>query len=286
MLKASIQRNRALNALFTAQNSNVLNDNISLVSKVAAHTERAVVVRESNHRCGRLLDAIAIIEVQGASSLVSSIRCNPQDEVLLAQLCCRVCGFGAERQNRSTADVQRDSIETDVREVDHGSGSLDALAGPVVVEDFVGQVDGHGCRVFFQHGRNEDSVAVEELVLDGEGVGVGGVVEPQWVQTGYSSGGLAVEGSVEIVKQSVAYCNSILSRRRGQWPAVVFLVNRCVSSVVPHEGVESTKCCPTRAESLGGVACETANIGSDHGDLVDGVEVQDASDGEAILRPF
>jgi len=55
--------------------------------------------------------------------------------------------------------------------------------------------------------------------------------------------------------------------------------------VVAHEGVEGGEHAPASAERLGGVARETADVGSDHGDLVDGGEVQDARDTEAVLLP-
>jgi len=225
VLEASVESNGALDALSATKDGNVLNDAIGLVSKVTGHAERAVVVGESDHRSGRLLDAVTVIEVQRASSLVRSVRRDPQHKVLLPQLGSRVCGFSAQRQDGSAADVEGDGVETDVGQVDHASVSLDALAGPVVVEDFVGEVDGYGGGVLFQHGRDEDGVAVEELVFDCEGVGVGGVVEPQGVQAGLSGGGLAVEGSVKVVEQPVAYGNSILGCCGGQGPAVVLLID-------------------------------------------------------------
>ena len=232
MFKLSIQLNRTLKTLLATQHSNILHNNLSLVTKLTAHAECAIVVRKRDHGHGRLLNAITIIEVQRSLSLIRRIGRDPQYEILLPELRGCVCRFGAERQDGSAADVQGNGVDTDVCEVDHGAVTLDALAGPVVVEDFIGQVDGHGGRVFFQYRRDENGVAVEELVLDGEGVGVRGVVEPQGVQTGYTRGGLAVERSVE-----------------------------------------GTKCCPTCTEGFRGVTGKTANIGADHGNLVDGVEV-------------
>lgn len=218
--------------------------------------------------------------------MVGSIWRDPEDKVLLAELGGCVCGFGAEREDGATLDVERDGVEAYVGEVDVLAVSLDALAGPVVVEDILGKVDGDGGRVFFEDGGDEDAVTVEELVLDAEGFGVGGVVEEEGVQAGQAGGGLAVEGSVEVVQEPVPDCDGVLGCGPGKRPAVVLLADGSVTGVVPHEWVEGTESGPAGAESLGRVSGETANIRTNHGNLEDGVEVQDASNREAVLSPL
>lgn len=77
-------------------------------------------------------------------------------------------------------------MDGDVRVVDVIEGDVftlaaDGLAGAPFVEDVVGEVEGDACAVFFCDGGNEDAVSVEELEVDGVGVGVVGVVEEQGV---------------------------------------------------------------------------------------------------------
>lgn len=95
-----------------------------------------------------------------------------------------------------------------------------------------------------------------------------------------------MESSVEIIQQPVPDCDCVLGCSHGQRPAVVFLANRSVSSVVPHEWIESTKSCPSRAQGFCRVSRETADIGTNHGNLENGVEVEDAGNREAVLRPL
>lgn len=116
--------------------------------------------------------------------MVGSVWCDPEDKILLAELGGCVCGFSAQREDGSAFDVERDGVKAYVGEVDVFAVSLDALASPVVVEDVLGEVDRDGGGVFFKDGRDEDAVAVEELVLDTEGFGVGGVMEEEGVQAG------------------------------------------------------------------------------------------------------
>lgn len=95
-----------------------------------------------------------------------------------------------------------------------------------------------------------------------------------------------MEGRVEVVQEPVPDCDGVLGCSPGERPAVVFLADGSVTGVVPHEWVESTESGPAGAESLGRVSGETANIGTDHGDLEDGVEVQNAGNREAVLSPL
>lgn len=55
--------------------------------------------------------------------------------------------------------------------------------------------------------------------------------------------------------------------------------------MVPHEWVEGSQSGPSSAKSLGRVAGESTNVRSDHGNLVDGCEVENTSDAETILLP-
>jgi len=151
-----------------------------------------------------LLDTIPIIEIKRAASLPRAVRRNPQHEILLAQLGGRVRRLCAQGEDGAAADVQRDAVERHIREVYPLALPFNLLERPPVVPHPLWQVDANGCAVLLQHGGDEDVVAVEELVLDGEGVLVLGVEEEERVEQGQARGGLAVEGGVDVVEQAVA----------------------------------------------------------------------------------
>ena len=119
--------------------------------------------------------------------------------------------------------MQWDGVEANVSDVDPRSCALDLLQCPPVVEGAVGQVDADGCAVLLKHRRDKDVVAVEELVLDDEGVLVLWVVEKQRIKERQTSLSLAVECSVDVVEQAVANIDGIAGCCASKRPAVKFL---------------------------------------------------------------
>lgn len=69
-------------------------------------------------------------------------------------------------------------------------------------------------------------------------------------------------------------------------PEVEFLADEGgVTVVVAVERCKSSEGGPARAELFVGVVCKTTDVGSDHGDLVDGCEGEHATDGHAVVEP-
>lgn len=99
--------------------------------------------------------------------------------------------------------MQRDLREADVVELDKGAGALDWRECVKVVEGVARDVDGNGCRVVFGDRGDEDGVAVEELVVDGECIRVLGVFKPQRVENGRSIKVSLVESGVKVVDESI-----------------------------------------------------------------------------------
>ena len=133
--------------------------------------------------------------------------------------------------------MQRDSGERNVREVDRFPGADDALVGEEVVESVFGQVDGDVCAVFLGDGADEEGVAEEELEVDGEGVGVGGVLEEEGGEEGNTGFGLAVEVRVDVVEEAVAGVDGVLAGFGDGGPVVEFLGDGIVAGVVSGKGV-------------------------------------------------
>lgn len=178
--------------------------------------------------------------------------------------------------------------------------------GEEVVEGIFGEVDGDVCAVFLGYGADEKVVAEEELKVDGGGVEIFWIVEEQGVEEGETRLGLLVEGSVDVVQETVAGGDGVLGCLGDHWPLVELLGNGIEAVVVPglavlassqkqvdgterlvipEEGVESTQPCPARAQCLGGVITETADISADHRNLEDRGELENAANGVLVMVP-
>lgn len=122
-------------------------------------------------------------------------------------------------------------------------------------------------------------------MLDAEGVLVRGIVVEEGVECWETGGGLAVEGSVEVVKKPVANGNGVAGCCGCQRPAVVFLGDRCIAGVVSHEWVERSQSSPACAECFRSVTCKATDIRTYHGNLENGGKVEDPGDTKAVLFP-
>ena len=94
-------------------------------------------------------------------------------------------------------------MNRDVGVVDFGgdvlAASTDGFAGAPFVEDVIGEVVVEARAVLLCNRADKDAVAVEELQVNGVGVGVVRVVEEQRVE-GWSAGlVLFVDGGVDVV---------------------------------------------------------------------------------------
>lgn len=181
-----------------AKNSDSLNSDASLVLKRASHAELAVRVLEVDLRHLVLQNRLAVVKVQRALSKAIKTRRNDDVEALLAQRGGGVGTLDALRVDNATLVVNRD-----VGVVDLGgdvlAASADGFAGAPFVEDVIGEVVVEARAVLLCNRADKDAVAVEELQVNGVGVGVVRVVEEQRVE-GRSAGlVLFVDGGVDVV---------------------------------------------------------------------------------------
>jgi hypothetical protein len=245
------------------KNSDSLNGDASLVLKRASHAELAVRVLEVDLRHRVLHNRLAVVEIQRAHGGAIKTGRNDNVETLLAQ-----CGGGVGALNALRVDDAALVVNRDVGVVDLGgdvfAASADGLAGAPFVEDVVGEIVVDACAVLLCDGADKDAVAIEELQVDGVGVGVVRVVEEQRVE-GRSAGlVLFVDGSVDVVDW--VFCQFLIpfSERRLRasltelvsdgdsfarglsdcWPAVELLGIREDFGVVAEERVEGAESCP------------------------------------------
>ena len=181
-----------------AKNSDSLNSDASLVLKRASHAELTLRVLEVDLRHGILHNRLAVVEVQRALSAVIETRRNDNVEALLTQRGGGVSALDALRVDNAPLVVNRD-----VCVVDLGGDVLavpaDGVASAPFVEDVIGEVVVDARAVLLCDWADKDAVAVEELQVDGVGVGVIWVVEEQRVEGRGASLVLFVDGGVDVV---------------------------------------------------------------------------------------
>ena len=73
------------------------------------------------------------------------------------------------------------------------------------------------------------------MEVDGEGVGVGGVLEEEGGEEGDTGFGLAVEVRVDVVEEAVAGVDGVLAGFGDGGPVVEFLRDGIVAGVVPEK---------------------------------------------------
>lgn len=95
-----------------------------------------------------------------------------------------------------------------------------------------------------------------------------------------------MQRGVDVIEQAVTDVDCLAGSRCHAIPAVELLRDLGdVAVVVAVEGGEGAENGPAGAEGLGGVVGEAADVGADHGDLVDGGEGEHAADGDAVAVP-
>lgn len=152
----------------------------------------------------RRLDGDAIVDVELAGSLSVSARSDDDVKVLLAK------GLGGHRaaatkgQDGTALDVNRDRRKVDAGKRHGRAVALHGLVGEVIVEDVLGKVDIHRRRVLGGDGGNENGVTVEELEINGVGVRVLGVLEPQAVENRRAVFMSLLDGGVHVVQELIA----------------------------------------------------------------------------------
>lgn len=94
-------------------------------------------------------------------------------------------------------------MNRDISDVNFGidifTASANRLSSTPFVKDVIGEVEVDAGAVLLSDGAHEDTVAVEELQIDGVRVGVVGIVEEQRVQAWSASLVLPVDGGVDVV---------------------------------------------------------------------------------------
>lgn len=180
----------------------------------------------------------------------------------------------------------RGSSKRDICQKEILARAFDELPCVPCVEAIVGEVNGYAGGIFFGDGGNEKGVAVEELELVGECVGVGRVLKPEGLENGCAVESLLVEACVDVIEETIADIESVACCFGNGFPEEEFLRERRVTVVVSHKSVKSSQRGPACTERLGGVASETTNVAADHGHLEECGEIEHALDRVAVVVPY
>lgn len=148
-----------------------------------------------------------------------------------------------------------DAVEDDLLACSSNGG-----AGVIVIEDVIREVDGNARGTLLRDGADENGVSIEVLQVDSWRLRVGWVEIEHWVQKGFTSLCLAVEGCVDIVKQLVSSLDGVASGFCDNIPAIELLGPSLKVVVVAEERLEGTQSCPPGAEFLGRVTSEATHI--------------------------
>lgn len=245
----------------------------------------ASAVRELDLAGVRLVDALAVVEVQLARRVAVAVRGDDDDEVLLPQLRRRVRRAHAHGHDAPALEVQRDGVEADVGQGDGIALPGHRCAGVEVVELVLREVDVDGGRVVVGHGRDHDAVAPEELVLQVGGVAVGRVLEEHGVEHRRAGLGLCPQHRVRVVEQTVANVDGGARGRRDLRSAVQLVRRRLVVRVVAEEGREGAEEDPARAQVVRRVAVVPADVAADHRDLEQRREFLQLGDRPPVVVP-
>ena len=269
-----------------AQEGDAGDAHAGVVAVVASGLEGLAVEVELDERGGGLLDADAVVEVQLAGGRAVVADGHDELEVLGAQLGSGHSAADALRHDDASAVVELDGFVVDVVDLDGGAIALHLGVREPVVEHVVGEVDRDGSGVLLGNWGDEDGRAEEVLHLEAEGVGVIRVNVEHRVDQGRSIHGLLIQRSVDVVQEAIADVNHLLGCSGHGFPSVELLSNRRrVAVVVTVEGAESTEGGPSRAQLLGGVIRIAADVGSYHGNLVDGGKGKHGSNGDLVMQP-
>lgn len=126
----------------------------------------------------RLLERLAIVNVQCPRCLARLARRNDELKVLLTELLCCICARDAERKDSATADVDGDVGVGDIGQLRRRACTVDERVRLEVVEVVVGEINGYVGNVFLCDRRDEDGFAKEELQVDAKRIRVGRVLVP------------------------------------------------------------------------------------------------------------
>ena len=90
---------------------------------------------------------------------------------------------------------------------------------------------------------------------------------------------------VEVVEEFVADCDGVAGGLGDGGPEVKLLWDDAVLVVVAEKGGEGAECCPPCAKELVGIVTKTADVGANHGDLVESGKFHDLGDGDQVGEP-
>lgn len=269
-----------------SKEGNLSNLHLGSISVASLNLEGLAIIHELQAGRALLDKADTVIEVQLSLGLSVGTDGDDELEIVLAE---RGGGHGALDalgDDGAAAVVEGDIGGAQVLDEDALALSLDLGVGVEVVEDVLREVGGDGGGVLLDDGADEDAGAEEVLGLDAEGVGVVGVEVEERADERGAVKGLAVECGVDVVEQAITDVDCLAGSLGDAVPAVELLWDLGdVAVVVAVEGSKGAEHGPAGAELLVGVVGETAHVGADHGDLVDGGEGEHASDGDAVSEP-
>ena len=109
-----------------------------------------------------------------------------------------------ERENRPSTDMHRDLRVVDVLEGDVLALTVDLVISLEIVEELLREVCSDGSRVLLADWRNENRIAEEELEIDAVCSRVLGEYVPERVQNRCTVEVSFVEGSEEVIQESVS----------------------------------------------------------------------------------
>jgi hypothetical protein len=269
-----------------SKEGNLSNLHLGVISVASLNLEGLAVIHKLQAG-GALLDkANTVIEVQLALGLAVGANSDDELEIVLAERGGGHSALDTLGDDGAAAVVEGDIGGAQVLDEDALALALDLGVGVEVVEDVLGEVGGDGGGVLLDDGADEDAGAEEVLRLDAEGVGVVGVQVEERADEWGAVEGLVVESGVDVIEQAVTDVDRLAGGLGNAVPAVELLGDLGdVAVVVAVEGGEGAEHGPAGAELLGGVVGEAADVGADHGDLVDGGEGEHAADADAVSEP-
>lgn len=233
----------------------------------------------------RFLQSLPVVQIQHSFGPAVAADSNQQFEILLAKLGCGHGGPGTHRNDLTTSDKERDIGDGLIC----SSGVLPyaekLLVRVEVVEDVVGEVDFHTRRSLLLDWRNHQRRAEEVLHVQAPSICIFGVNVKHGIDSRRPIRTLYHQGRVEVVEQPVTNVNRLLRSLSDRRPPVELLVNLSLGIVVTVKRLEGAEHGPSRTELLSGIPVKAADVGSNHGHLEHGIELQHLPNAQAVMLP-
>lgn len=232
-----------------SQEGNLCDSRGTFVVEDAVKGELAVLVLKVDEGVlAVLVDGHAVIEVQLALGVaLDAVDGDEELKVLLAQLGSRVGGVDARGDDDACPDEERDGRCADVLDGVGGCAAADGLVRVPVEEEVVGEVDVYACGALLRDGGDDETRAVEVLVLECPGRLVVGVDVQHGQEGGRAVDGGGIHGTVDVVEETVADGDGFPGAFCDRGPAVEFLGDLALGVVVAVEGGKGAEGSPSRA---------------------------------------